>query len=649
MTAEQFSYIPDRGRKSEQIQLTGRILYLTQDPALIRRQLEGENIPRVPEDQLLSNISTDAIIPNRACLTWTGKEEGHLGKYLLTGIAGGIIKPGEVAAGNFQAVVAGPSFARGSSRIHAPLAFQDAGINLIIAESERIFAENCVNLRIHLLDPESQQAQSLLEGKAVSDEDVLGLISPQSRDIMRSGSLLSYFKNIEDGSITIPENNPQKRPMTIAEKILAKKALNDGGKIGVTSVKPGDEIVAIPDTCYGYELQSNAMVRALRQQFGDNIQVRHPEKTFLYNDHTALLKDDATATLRHEQTVFAQPLNIQVYEANPTTGAPAICHTDMVANHALPGDLILGNDSHTCTVGVVNTLAIGKGALDLAGAIAYDKMVITVPETIRINMRGTLPKGVTMKDFMLQFGATSAIKNERIGSGRMFEFGGDAFHLIPFDEQTKLTNMSVELLGFSGVIEPNTQQIEYIMNQRGLSFEETTELMIFPDENAEYSHVFDIDLTTIEPTVATPGDTQNGVPLSEVEKQQIKITKAYIGSCTHGTVEDLKQAAEVMRGRKVKEGVTLYVQASSIDNQAHAKEHIQILVAAGAKLLPVGCGACMNAGEGSTEEGETAIFATNRNFPGRTGRGEAYLSSPAVAAASAVTGIICGPQALETN
>ena len=146
----------------------------------------------------------------------------------------------------------------------------------------------------------------------------------------------------------------------------------------------------------------------------------------------------------------------------------------MVANHALPGDLILGNDSHTCTVGVVNSLAIGKGALDLAGAIAYDKMIITVPETIRINLTGELPKGVTMKDFMLQFGASPAIKGDRIGSGRMLEFGGMALDTLPFDEQTKLTNMSVELLGFSGIVEPNIQQANYLTKQRGLSAEEVT-------------------------------------------------------------------------------------------------------------------------------------------------------------------------------
>ncbi|KKQ74834.1 MAG: 3-isopropylmalate dehydratase, partial [Candidatus Woesebacteria bacterium GW2011_GWB1_38_5b] len=231
--------------------------------------------------------------------------------------------------------------------------------------------------------------------------------------------------------------------------------LNSEGNMGIGTVKPGDEVVATPNIYYGYELQTNATVKVLREEFGEEIEVRDPNKAFFYEDHTALLKDERMATLRREQAGFAKPLGITVYEIDPVRGAPAICHTDMVENHALPGQLVLGNDSHTCTVGALNTLAVGKGALDLAGALAYDKMVLAVPETIRINLTGKLPDGVSMKDFMLQFGAMPQLKQGRVGSGRVFEFGGQALDEIPFDEQIKLTNMSIELLGFTGVIEPN--------------------------------------------------------------------------------------------------------------------------------------------------------------------------------------------------
>lgn len=437
--------------------------------------------------------------------------------------------------------------------------------------------------------------------------------------------------------------------MTIAEKIIARNSLNTDGNTGIGSVKPGDEVVATPNIYYGYELQTNATVKALREEFGEDIEVRNPSKAFFYEDHTALLKDERMATLRREQAGFAKPLGITVYEIDPVRGAPAICHTDMVENHALPGQLVLGNDSHTCTVGSLNTLAVGKGSLDLAGALAYDKMVLTVPETIRINLSGRLPEGVSIKDFMLQFGAMSQLKQDRVGSGRVFEFGGEALDEIPFDEQIKLTNMSIELLGFTGIIEPNSQIVKFLTERRGMNEEEIRNLMIEADKGAEYSNTFDIDLSSVEPTVATPGDTQNGKPLSEIKEQRVRIDKVYIGSCTHGTVEDLRQSAKVLKGRKIADGMKLYVQASSRENQQRAEEEglIKEHIDAGAELLPIGCGACISAGPGSTEEGEIGLFATNRNFPGRTGKGETYLSSPAVAAASAVAGYICGPEDLE--
>lgn len=634
---------------NENLVQANRILYLTKDAELIRRQLEGEQLTDISPDQLIDNISTDVISPNHSILTWTGKEKGHLGKFLLTGLPGEVIKPGEIAEGEFDTVVAGKSFARGSSRIHAPLAFQDAGVKLIIAHGERIFAENCVNLNINLVDPDSSQAQQLLQGNPVPKEGLYRLLTPLAAEIMRNGNLLKYLKGIESGKIEVPKPSTLSRPMTIAEKIIAAKTLHTKGQVGVEAVKPGDEVVVQPNIYYGYELQTNATVKALREEFGEETQIRHPEKAFFYEDHTALMKDERMANLRREQAAFARPLGITVYEADPIKGAPAICHTDIVENHALPGQLVLGNDSHTCTVGSLNTLAVGKGSLDLAGALAYDKMTLTVPESIRINLEGRLPEGVSVKDLMLQFGATPELKMDRIGSGRVFEFGGEALDEIPFDEQIKLTNMSIELLGFTGIIERNKQIVKFLKERRGMSEEEIEALMVTSDEGAEYTQVFNINLSSVEQTVATPGDTQNGRPLSEIKELGIKPDKIYIGSCTHGTIEDLRQSAKVLRGRKIADGTQLFVQASSWENQEKAEEEglLKDHTDAGAEVLPIGCGACISAGPGATEEGEIGLFATNRNFPGRTGKGETYLSSPAVAAASAIAGVICGPEDLK--
>lgn len=638
-------------QRTEILNIRGKILYLTKDPSLIRRQLEGEDVPNISKEELLVGISTDEIIPNKVALSYTGKEEGLLGENALTGLRGGVVKPGEIMKGNFQILVAGPSFARGSSRIHAPLALQEAGINLVIADAERIFNDNCINCGIHIVKPNSEAAQKLLQHEAVSIEKMSTDMPKISQGIIREGGLLPYLKAIEEKRLPVPTITTPQRPMTIAEKIIAQKTISQNGGTGIMAVKPGDQCIVEPDLYYGYELQSPITRKALKKEFGENIKVRRPEKTFLHNDHTALLDDAVSQTQRQEQSSFARPLGITIYEADSTKGAPAICHTKMLESHTFPGQLILGNDSHTCTLGVVNALAIGKGAIDLAGAIAYDKMVLTVPESIRINLRGELPQGVTMKDFMLQFGATQELREKRFGSGKVFEFGGEALSRIPFDEQLKLTNMSIELLGFSGIVEPNEQIVKHIKEKRGIRESEIFKLMISSDVGAKYAYIFDIDLSRTELTVATPGDSQNGKPLSEVENQNIKIHKAYIGSCTHGTVEDLRQAAEVLRGKKIAREVRLFVQASSIANleESMRKGYIKDLLDSGAELLPIGCGACMDAGPGSTEQEEIGIFATNRNFPGRTGRGQSYIANPSVVAASAIKGVICGPQSLQKN
>lgn len=637
---------------SEVFQPEGRTLYLTTNPDLILKQLEGQALLFALPEDLMEEVSTDEIAPNRVCLRYTGHEKNLLGNNLLTGLRGGIIKPGDIANGGFETIIAGPSFGRGSSRYHAQLAFFEAGVKLLITNPERIFEENAVNAGIHVVPPESEAAHLLLAGKSVDMAIMKSHLSQVSKDIMSAGSLVTYLRLLQEDQFAYPIPSTVSRPMTMIEKMIAAKTHTSNDSVGVNFVRPGETVIAKPDLKYGYELQTVAMRRALEQEFGDDIPVVNPDSVFLFNEHTALLNTPETQTQRHEQELFADKHAIVNYKNNPNTGAPAICHTKMLEDHALPGQLILGNDSHTDTLGVLNAAAVGKGAADLAGALAFDKMVLKVPETIRVNLTGSLRNGATMKDVMLYLGALPELKEERIASGRVLEFGGDALNAIDVDEQLKLTNMAIELQAFTGVIEPNQQTFKYLHKMRGMNLQEFCERMVVSDENAEYFQILPtINLDNIEPMVATPGDTQNGVRLSEVSKQNIGVQKAYIGSCTHGTPEDMRQAAEVMQGRKVADGVKLYVQASSTGNLHTSEElgYIRILLDAGAELLPIGCGACMNAGPGSTEEGEIGIFATNRNYPGRTGKGETYLTNPRIVAASAVRGIICGPDDLDTR
>ncbi len=643
MNAESLRETQQNGERSAR---KGRILYLTKNPELIRQQLEGTDLVGINQDELMPDISTDELIPNSVCLRFTGSEAEYLGTYALTGLRRGIIKPGEIKAGNFQIIVAGSAFAQGSSRIHAPLALKEAGIETVVADAQRIFRDNCNNLGMRVFSPNDYRTQLLLDGKYDPNQDVSDTDTSIASQIRTSGGLLGYFKAIEEGRSNPPKTETSKRPMTIAEKIFASKAINKDGGIGILGTKPGEECVLEPDVYYGYELQTPVVRTALHQEFGDNIPVIRPDKISLHNDHTALLTTPEALIQRGEQTNFGQSYGIKVYELTPD-GAPAICHIQIVESIGLPGQLILGNDSHTSTDGVLNTLAIGKGAIDLAGAIAYDRMVAVVPQTIRINLMGKLPENVTIKDFMLWLGANSEFRNQP--PGQVLEFGGKILDEIPLDEQIPLTNMAVELLGFTGITEPNKQIVKYLKEKRGLSEAEIRQMMISPDPDAEYSNVLNIDLSTVEQMVATPGNPKNGIPLSEIVKQRIKIQKAYAGSCTNGSIGDLEQIAFILNGRKVSEGVQFYISPNSISVLKEAKERglLETFKNAGAIVLPVGCGACMDAGPGSTEENETAIFATNRNFPRRTGKGDTYLASPQVIAASAITGFICGPKSLD--
>lgn len=628
----------------------GRILYLTSDPDIIRKQIDGDNLPPDHTYPLMDKISTDEMAPNAVCLRYTGDEEGYLGKHLLTGLRGGIIKPNEIRNGGFSLIVAGQSYGRGSSRMHAQLAHKEAGIGLIVAQTERIFSENCLNYGIFTIS-DTDKILDFIESGEIPSEELAVSLPILSKEIVHRGGIMQFLKAFTSGEFSFSYSLRQPKPMTMTEKILAKVAVDSNGNKGLMSVAPGEQLVLQPDRYYGYELQTTVTRRTL----GNDHPVASPEKLILYNDHTALLpEDDSSAnTQREAQTKFISPLIPlgAIHYPKTDKGVTAICHTNMLEEHALPGELILGNDSHTCTLGAVNSLAIGKGAADLAGAIAYDRMVVTVPETIRFDLKGKFRDGVTSKDLMLSILAMQELKQQLIGSNRVFEFGGDGLNSLSFDQQIKLTNMAIEGQGYTGILEPNEQMINFLMKSRNLSREEVEKVLVYSDEEAEYNHRFSINLSSIEPTVALPGDTQNGVPLSRVVEQHVGIQKAYIGSCTHGTVEDLEQAANILKDRHVARDVELYVQASSLKNLQEAQKLglIEIFTKAGAHVLLPGCGACMNAGPGATKEGEVGIFATNRNFPGRTGKGDTYLANPAIVAASAIKGEICDPDSLQDD
>src|SRR3990167_896976 len=625
----------------ETLKLTGRIFWLTHDPELIRAQIDGADFQVTDPELLYDRVSTDQIIPSRWCMSYF--DEQNLGRYLLTGVEG--IKPGDIA-GKFQVIDCGMSFGRGSSREHAQLALKGAGIKVVIARSvERLFRENCINHGIFVLDYDSFQAQKLLETGEITIAEIIEGESKLTGQIIKYGGLMPFTRARLEGKISSPEITTPERDMTIVERIFAQHAKTREG-VGVIAVKPGDEAFVEIDSGYAYELQTVISQEVLEKEFGDSAPVK-PRRFFLFEDHLALMESDDPVTIRHRdlQRAFAQKYGIAQYKVEEE-GVIAICHTEMLQHHVLPGELIPGNDSHTSTLGAANAFAVGKGASEFAAALITEDVQLKVPETIRINLSGEFLQGVTSKDLMLYILSLPKFKDKDklIGSGRVFEFGGEALNSMPFDDQVVMTNMAVEGQGFTGIVEPNELLVDFMVNQHGLRRADVYEMLVYPDANPTYFDTLDINLGQIEKMVSLPGDTQNAIALAELGDVEIQF--AYIGSCAGGKMKDLREAAAVLKGRKIASGVRLNVQAASqkIYEQAQEEGLIEIFNEAGATFIKPGCGDCMGATKEAFEANETAISDSDRNFPGRMGKGRiVYLANPAVVAASAVAGKIIAP------
>ena len=629
---------------AESLSITGRVLWLTKDPALIRAQIEGADFQVTDPDLLLDWTNTDQLIPSQYCMQFSDSE--NLGRYLGTGYEG--IKTGDIKESNSQVLVLGESAGRGSSREHLQLALRGAGIGFVIARSfERIFWENCRNWGIFTLPLESEVWAKLVRSEVVRRNEVISHYDKLSQDILNFGGLLQYTRARLEGKVRVPTVDTAKRAMTIAEKIIAKNArVDDSSDDGVVAVKPGDVLIVKVDKKYAYELQTIISQQVLEETFGQEAPVKS-ENTWLFEDHLALMSPNIPVTVRHRdaQRAFAQKYAIGEYRAG-REGVEGICHTVMLERHVLPGELVLGNDSHSCHLGVANALAVGKGASELAAALLTDDIPLEVPETIRVLLKGKLKEGITTTDVMLYLISMQQFK-DGIASGKVLQFGGKALNEIDVDEQATFANMSIEGQAFTGIVEPNEKLVEFMMIRHVFNRETVEKLLVYPDEKATYAAYFEIDLANVERMVSLPGDTQNAVPLSEIKGT--KVDYFYIGSCKQGNLESLRQAATLLKGRKIADGVRMQVQANTREVEYTLKREgiFEIFEQAGVEVIGRGCGPCMGATEDANDRDEIVLSATDRNFKGRMGKHrQVYLANAQVVAASAIMGEICSPEEL---
>jgi 3-isopropylmalate/(R)-2-methylmalate dehydratase large subunit len=463
--------------------------------------------------------------------------------------------------------------------------------------------------------------------------------------------------------------------MTIAEKIIARHAVVGArtGEIGVPAVAPGDPLFARTDVRFSHEYVTPMADSLFRAGFGEGAKVIEPESVYAFRDHLTFLDlvmpkahvdmglKEQAASLATTQERVARSQGIRVYGEVQRNGQPAgsegICHNKVIEDIALPGQLVIGSDSHTCMAGALGCLAFGVGATDLANAWFTRDIRVKVPETVRFVMKGRLRTGVCAKDVMLHLLAQPFWRSGR-GIGKVLEFTGDGTFALPLDERATLTNMAVEAGGFTGIIEADEEVVSYLVARRGASAADVRARIVRSDEGASYAESFEIDLSAVEPMVALPGDPRNGIPLRELEAKnggEVRIDIAYGGSCTGGKKSDMDMYASVLgralaRGQRVSPGVKLYVQFGSQDIRKYAEErgYLDTFEKAGVLLVDPSCGACIRAGPGvSMGPDEVTVSAINRNFPGRSGPGKVYLASPLVVAASAIAGKIVHPADLE--
>src|SRR5436305_3412553 len=386
--------------------------------------------------------------------------------------------------------------------------------------------------------------------------------------------LVNYNEARRAGEVTPRALETGKRPMNIVEKIIARHAFVSAGRVGVEAVKPGDALFAVADVRFSHEYVTPMAESLFKQALGGDARVTRPESIYAFRDHLTFLGRvmpeekrrmgllDRANGLATTQESFTDRQGIRLYGGTEGHGSEAICHNAVVEDIALPGQLVIGTDSHTCMAGVLGCFAFGVGSTDMANAWYTKDIRIRVPEVVRFVLKGRKRDDVSAKDVMLVILATDYMKEGK-GIGQVLEFAGEGISDWPIDERATLTNMAVEAGGFTGIIEPDEVTLDYLKRMRGLSEDEIRKGFLRSDDDAEYAARFEIELSEIRPMVATPGDPRNGIRVSELG-EPVRVDIAYGGSCTGGKMADMDMYAAVLKraveqGRRVAPGVHLYL------------------------------------------------------------------------------------------
>ncbi len=410
--------------------------------------------------------------------------------------------------------------------------------------------------------------------------------------------------------------------MTIGEKIIARAA-------GVESVKAGE----IHTVNLDYMMSNDGTTHLTVDMFHNKLKkprIADKDKLVFIVDHNIPAENPKTAAAHRKMREFAKEHGIKFYEGK------GVCHQIMVEDFVEPGQLIMGADSHTCSYGALGAFGTGIGCTDFLYGMVTGKSWVMVPETIRFNLTGKLREGVYPRDLILTIigdvGANGC-------NYKVMEFAGEGAHNLSINDRFVLCNLAVEAGAKTGIVEPDEKVVEYV-ESRGRKADN----LFVSDSDAVFEKVYEYDLSKIEPVVARPDFVDDVIPLSEVG--DVKIDQAFLGSCNNGRIDDLRVAANILKGKKVHKDVRFIIApaSNSVYLQAVEEGLMEIFLESGAMVMNANCSVCWGSCQGVIGEGEVLISTGTRNFKGRAGHKDSkvYLGSAATVTASAIAGKIVG-------
>jgi 3-isopropylmalate/(R)-2-methylmalate dehydratase large subunit len=417
----------------------------------------------------------------------------------------------------------------------------------------------------------------------------------------------------------------------MANKTLAEKII--GSHTAEGEVSAGQVVIVKVDYTFTHDAAGPLLINQVQKLKAGSLEGAK-DRTIFFIDHAV---PSPTKELSNDQaTVRNFSMNNGMILSDAGNG---ICHQVMAEDYSSPGDLIVGTDSHTCTSGGLGAFATGMGATDIAVAMKLRKTWLRVPESLRVTVSGTLPRGVFAKDLILK---TLSLLGTDGATYKSIEFEGSAIDNLDVYGRLTLTNMAVEAGAKTGIIASDGRTLQYLKEfERGEKWKE-----VRADEGAVYESEVPINASDLEPQIALPSSPDNVKPISEVKG--VKVNEVFIGSCTNTRIEDMRTVAQIFRNQKKARGLKLIVTPSSqkVYLKCIQEGIVETLLNAGALVTPAGCGVCFGALGGIPADNDVIFSSSNRNFPGRTGnpKAQTYLGSPATAAATAIVGTITDPR-----